>query len=141
MISDISTYDTYPLRKKRETILVLSFDESFKQKVRDKNPNKILIGFAEESLDEVKDFSEYFKFFMTVMSELDTVIIDCNFYSIAISLIHSSAVNEKNVKRIILYVDESISENFSIYSKDPTLPPAPVQKKEESYSRQKFFNG
>lgn len=140
IISDVLTYDTFPLRRKRETFLILSLDEDFKNKAVVDNPGGLFIGFAENSIDDVRDFASYFKFFVDVLSEVDKVIIDGNFYSYAVSLIHSAAMNIKNVKEVALYVDESIPENLTFFAKDPTLPSF-ITSREKTHSRQQFLDG
>lgn len=137
MISDIFTYDLHPQRLKKETVLILSLDEAFKNKAQ--SENSLCIGFAENSIDDVKHFRAYFKFFCKVLSEVDKVIIDAHFYSQAISIIHSSALNLKNIKEVILYVDEYSKENIAFYSKDPALSSL-TSNKEKTYSRQEFLN-
>lgn len=140
IISDVFTYDEFPLRRKRETVLILSIDEAFKNKVIQEDSNRVFIGFAENSLDNVKDFAVYFKFFIDVLAEVDKVIIDGNFYSYAVCLIHSAAMNIKNVKEVVLYVDESNIQELKSFAQDPSVPTV-ISSREKTYSRQQFLDG
>ena len=120
IISNVLTYDTFPLRRKRETFLILSFDAAFKQKVIDNNPNSLFVGFAENSIDDVKDFAVYFKFFIDILSEVDKVVIDgirqCSIVRKLVSL-----YGEDRVDQIWLEVPDEIRKyrfNDRMLSKD-----------------------
>lgn len=134
--SDVFTYADLPKTSRKASVMVLSIDQKFKEKVIEENCKNVLVGFKENSIDEVEDFASYFKFFMKVLPEVSKVIIDETFYSPAVALIHSAALNMDNIKDIILYAD---TKELSFFAKDPTLP-STLTNKEKTYSRQQFLN-
>lgn len=135
--SDIFTYAEYPQRKKNGTILVLSLDENFKNKAVKLHPSTLLVGFKENSIEDIKDFAAYFKFFMKVLPEANMILIDGNFYSPAFSVIQSSALNLENIKEIRIYDDSG--EDFRFSAKDSNFP-SHISAKEKTYSRREFLN-
>lgn len=141
MINDIYEYDLCPGRSRKSTVLVLSVDKEFKNRAIELYDDRLVVGFEANTFEEIQGYSEYFNFFTKIIEneEVETVLIDSTFYSIAVAVLQSLALNSKNVRYVLIYVDENDKKCYELYSKDNGFHSS-VSNKERTYRRQEFFD-
>lgn len=135
-IVNIYSYDLIKDRSGYDQYLVLSFDNNFKDQIKNNisNTNQtILITFAEVNPDLVTDWNSYVTFFMKILKEVSTVIIDTKYYSEGFRLLQSCAINSDSVNEIQIWVDKDDTKNYRIIPE--TEVNSVLSKKERTYQK------
>lgn len=118
-VSDINEYDKIENKSKYYKIIVLSFNDDFKNYISEVFPFKrtIQLEFEKNSTFEtIKTWNEYIICFLQVLKEANFLIIDADDYSYGFKLLHSCALNCQSINTVFIYKHEDDENDYRLIS-------------------------